>query len=265
MDLRAKFLREFAKLRLPSSPGDPAPVTAAEIAALPEPAQRYLRFMGVVGRPRDWSFRVGFEGLLRFRAHRRFMACEAWQYTNRPGLGRAFHALARFGYIVPIVGRDIYARGHGRMLVRFLDLYTLADAKGEAYDTSGLVSYLNDAALIAPSMLLNPEVAWSPVDRSSFGLAITDHGRTVSARVLVNPDGAPIEFTTMDRYYTDPDDPRNVQRLRWTTQVSGWERIDERQVFVRVEARWHLPAGLFTYADFHPLPGSLAFNVPAGE
>jgi hypothetical protein len=265
MDLRAKFLREFAKLRLRSNPGDAAPVTAAEIETLPEPAQRYLRFMGVVGRPRDWSFRVGFEGWLRFRPHRRFMACEAWQYTSRPGLARAFHALMRFGYVVPVFGRDFYANGQGRTLIRFLDLYTLADTKGDAHDASGLVSYLNDVALLAPSMLLGPEVTWSAVDRNSFALALTDRGRTVSARVLVDQHGALVEFTTMDRYYTDPDDPKNVQRVRWTTPVSGWERIDGRQVFTRAEARWHLPAGLFTYADFRPISGSLAFNVPAGE
>jgi len=265
MDIRAKFLREFAKTRLPSSPGDAAPVTAAEIEALPAPAQRYLRFMGVVGRPRDWSFRAGFEGWFRFRPHRRFMACDAWQYTNRLGLGRAFHALMRFGYVVPIVGRDSYARGQGRVQIRLLDAYTYADLKGEAYDASGLVAYLNDVALLAPSMLLVPEVAWSAVDNSSFTLAITDQGHTVSARILVDERGALVEFTTTDRYYTDPDDPKNAQRVRWTTPVSGWERIDGRQLFTRAEARWHLPAGLFTYADFRPIPGALAFNVPPGE
>jgi hypothetical protein len=39
----------------------------ADLAPLPEPAQRYLRFMNVAGRPRDWSFRLTFAGCFRTR------------------------------------------------------------------------------------------------------------------------------------------------------------------------------------------------------
>ncbi len=61
MSLRSRFLDEIARLGLPAaSPG--AVVSEAELAPLPEPAQRYLRFMGVPGRPRDWSFRLSFIG-----------------------------------------------------------------------------------------------------------------------------------------------------------------------------------------------------------
>ena len=91
MDMRARFLREIAKTDLPADPGAAAPVTPAELTKLPEPAQRYLRFMGAVGRPRDWSFRAGFEGWFRLKPHKRFMSSEAWQYTNRLGLARLFH------------------------------------------------------------------------------------------------------------------------------------------------------------------------------
>lgn len=265
MEMRARFLRELAKSGLPSSPGASAPVTPAELKSLPEPARRYLHFMGAVGRPRDWSFRAGFEGWFRLKPHKRFMACEAWQYTNRPALARVFHIRMRFGRVIPVMGRDTYSGGQGRMLIRLMDLYTLEDGKGAEYDSSELVGYLNDAALIAPSMLLVPEVAWSAVDGNSFALAITDRGRTVSARLLVDERGAPMEFTTMDRYCTDPDDPEKLLATRWTTPVTGWELVDGRQIFTRAEARWHLPQGLFTYADFRPIPGSFAFNVAPGE
>ena len=61
-------MRELGGLDLPRSPGrevNVAPVTEADLDPLPETARRYLRFMRVVGRPRDWSFRMGFTG--RFR------------------------------------------------------------------------------------------------------------------------------------------------------------------------------------------------------
>jgi len=68
--MRDKFMREVAALGLPRSRGrDPdvnlAPVTEADLEPLPDPARCYMRFMGVLGLPRDWSFRLGFTG--RFR------------------------------------------------------------------------------------------------------------------------------------------------------------------------------------------------------
>jgi len=40
------------------------------------------------------------------------------------------------------------------MLVKLFDLFTLADGTGTEYDIGELATYLNDAVLVAPSMLL---------------------------------------------------------------------------------------------------------------
>ena len=61
------------------------------------------------------------------------------------------------------------------MLIKLLDLITVEDATGEEYDIGELVTYLNDAVLIAPSMLLAPDVSWAPVDASSFDVSLVDH------------------------------------------------------------------------------------------
>lgn len=264
MEMRDRFLREVAKTGLPQGPGKSDPVTPAALAALPEPVRRYFAFMGVLGRPRDWSFRVSFDGRFRLKSDKRFRSCDAWLYTCGLAVARIFHMRMRMGGVVPMLGRDTYLGGRGRMVIRVLDLYTVEDGKGAEYDTSELVSYLNDAVLIAPSMLLVPAVAWSAADANSFTVTLTDKGRTVSARVLIDARGAPREFTTTDRYCYDPDDPRHFVHARWTTPVEGWQQVEGRQVPVRIEARWHLQQGLFTYAEFSLKPGTLAFNVPPG-
>ena len=70
----------------------------------------------------------------------------------------------------------------------------MGDGTGEPYDIGELVTYLNDGIFIAPSMLLVPEVNWSQVAADSFDVALTDHGRTVTARVFVDQRGAPMNF-----------------------------------------------------------------------
>lgn len=263
--MRAKFMREVALAGLPPGP-DPGPVVSdADLAALPEPARRYLGFMGVVGRPRDSSFRLAYAGRFRRTPREAWMTCEAWQYNSRPAVARLFHMRARLAGLVPVLARDTYVDGHGRMLVRALDLFTVADGRGEEFDIGELVTYLNDAVLIAPSMLLAPAVTFSPAASDSFDLALVDRGHRVTARVLVDEHGRPLDFSTTDRFCVDPDDPKRLLRMRWTTPIEGWGEIDGRELPIRAQAVWHLPAGDFVYADFSSLPETLAFNVPPGE
>jgi len=265
--MRSKFTRELTALGLPAGPGpgaNLAPVTDADIQPMPETAQRYLRFMRVVGRPRDWSFRLRFTGRFRRSRDEAWMKCEAWQHSTRSPLARIFYIQLRFYGLVPVLGRDTYVDGHGRMLIRLLDRFTVGDGTGEAYDIGELVTYLNDGILIAPGMLLVPEVRWSKVDDRSFDVALTDHGRTVQARVFVDERGAPIDFETTDRFYADPKDASKVTRCRWTTPTDGFEEVGDRRLPTRGRAVWHPPEGELAYADFTLDPATVAFNVPPG-
>ena len=268
MSLRASFHKELAALGLPASPGPDvnlAPITEAELGQLPTTVRRYLGFMGAVGRPRDWSFRLGFKGLFRRSQAEGWLKCEAWQYNTRLALARIFHISIRFMGIVPVVGRDTYLEGRGRMLIRLADLVTVGDGTGEAYDVGELVTYLNDGIMIAPGLLLTPAVRWSEVDTKSFDVELTDHGRTVKARVHVDERGAPVNFETTDRFYADPKDVSRVTRCLWTTPMDGFQEINGRQLPVRGKAVWHPPEGEFAYADFTLMPETLAINVAPGE
>jgi hypothetical protein len=92
--MRRRFPARVDQLNLPAGSVDTAPVSEEDIAALPSPARRYLRFMGVVGRPRDWSFRARFVGEFRQRPGQKFMACEAWQYNTSLVPARVYYMLS---------------------------------------------------------------------------------------------------------------------------------------------------------------------------
>lgn len=266
--MRARFMREVAALGLPAGPGPDvsrAPVDDADLAPLPEAAQRYLRFVGAVGRPRDWSFRLRCTGRFRRSRSEAWMKCESWQYNTRLALARVFHLRLRFYGVVPVLARDTYVGGRGRMLVRLLDRVTVADGTGEGYDIGELVTYLNDGVLVAPTMLLVPEVRWAAVDGGSFDVSLTDRDRTVTARVFIDERGAPTSFETTDRFVADPRDASRVMRCRWTTPVEGWQSVGDRRLPTRAQAVWHMDEGDLAYADFMFDPAALAFDVAPGE
>ncbi len=270
--MRARFLRGVAALGLPAGPpsspsaaGAPAPdapVTEADLAPLPEPARRYLRFAGVVGRPRDWSFRARLVGRFRTSGKAPWTACECWQYNTRLALARIFHIRVRMYGVLPVLARDTFVRGRGRMLVRPLDLFTAVDGQGEEFDVGELVTYLNDAILLAPSMALGPEVRWTAVDDGSFDVALSDRGTTVTGRVFVDGSGAVTDFATTDRFWAEGR--ATPVRTRWTTPVDGWQRVGDRMLPTRLRAVWHPPRGPEPYVDITIRPGDLAFNLAPG-
>ncbi len=259
-----RFLAELPSYGLARPEAPLAPVTDSDLVDLPPPAQRYLRFMDVVGRPRDWSFRLSMRGRFRLKPTQRWTDAEMHQYNSRLDVARIFHIRIRVG-LLPVVGRDTYAHGKGRMLVRLLDRVTVQDAQGPQFDLGELVTFLNDAVLIAPSFLLWPDVTWTPVNERSFDLELGVPERTVQARVLVDAGGAPENFIATDRFGVDPQDPKaGPVQAQWSTPVEGWTRLGDRPFPLRGHATWHFPGGDFTYAAISAEGADLAFNVPPG-
>jgi hypothetical protein len=267
MSLHGQFVRELARAPLQVRPPLEKLVGADEVAYLPATVQRYLRFMGVIGRPRIWSFQVATTGRLRTAPDQAaWMKCHSWQYDSAHDVARVCHLRVRAKGVVPIIGRDTYLNGHGRMLVKSFKFFTLADAAGPEFDLGELVTWLNDAILFAPSMLLGSATLWTAVDESSFDVSFTDQGQSVTARVLVDERGAPRDFSTLDRFFQPPEDPHGrLKRTLWTTPVDGWQPANGRQIPTQARAVWHLASGEFDYVELRPLPRTLAFNVPPGK
>jgi hypothetical protein len=81
---------------------------------LPSTAQRYLRFTGVVGRPRDWSFRAHFVGKFRQQTGQKFMPCEAWQYNTTLIPARVYYMRIDVAGVLPMFGVDLTRPGTAR-------------------------------------------------------------------------------------------------------------------------------------------------------
>jgi len=260
---RDAFARAVAAADFPKGRGDELVVTEWDLMLLPVPAQRYLQFMGVVGRCRDWSFRAHMTGSFRTSPAQAWSEMEAWQYDNRLEIGRLFYLNVRLFGFLPVVGRDTYLRGEGRMLIRPLDLFAVDDVKGDEVEISELVTYLNDAILLAPSFLLGSETTWSAAGPDAFNVALTYAGHTVTAQVSLDERGAPRDFSTTDRFVRDPIDPKHeLVRARWTTPIDGWQMVDGRPIPTSGRAVWHLPHGDFTYVAMRFDRNEIAFNVP---
>jgi hypothetical protein len=254
------FTRRLAAAGLPAGPSSPALVTGADLAGLPPAAVRYMEAMGVVGRPRTWSLRAHFTGRFRLGADRPWMPCDAWQYNTAAEVTRLYRMRLLVGGVVPMWGWDTYRHGSGRMLGKALGLVTVADGSGTEFDSGELVTWLNDAVLMAPAMLLHPRTRWEDRGEDRFAVSVTDVGRTVSAVVTLDGSGRPLDFRTGDRW---ADLPAGPVRTPWSTPVRGWTVAGGRLRPVAGAAVWHLPDGAYCYAEM--TPADVDLDVPPGR
>jgi hypothetical protein len=239
-----RFEREVAAAGLLTEPGLGAPVTAAELEDLPEPARRYFGFMGTVGARRQRSFRARFDG--RFNMKGRWLAARAWQQNTVDPIARVFVMRLRLAAMVPMTGVDSYVDGHGEMLGKLAGVLPVAHGEGPEFDQGELVTWLNDAVLLAPSLLLDRSVSFGSVDERTFELTVHDAGTTVRARVFVDDRGAPYDFSTTDRF---ADLPEGLVRAEWTTPIDGWTDDPGQPLPTMARAVWHLPEGPMTYIE----------------
>lgn len=243
---------------IPAGPGDETRVTETDIAGLPSPVQRYLRFMDVVGRPRDWSFRVRFAGRFRMRPGMGWLPAQAWQYNSAITVSRVFVMRVLLAGALPMTGRDTYVSGHGQMTGRLLGVIPVVNSAGAEMDIGELTTYLNDALLVAPSFLLRPEVSWAEVSDKSFDVTLSDGGHQVTGRMFLDEHGAPADFATTDRFAALPG---GLRRAEWRTPIREWTSPHGRPLPGRSRAVWRLDEGEFSYIEGCFDPASIAYNV----
>jgi hypothetical protein len=161
------------------------------------------------------------------------------------------------GHVVPFHGCDGYVRGRGRM-VGTLFGRTVVHGVGPEFDHSEYVICLNDAVLLAPSMLLESAITWTAVDQNSFDITASDRGGpTITARISVDERGAPVDFLA-DRYATLPD---GTVLAPWHTPIRGWTTDHDRPVPASASVIYELPTGPYCYAEGRFTPGTLAHNL----
>jgi hypothetical protein len=190
------------------------------------------------------------------------MFAEVWQYNGVVEVCRFFHMRIDFAGVVPMVGRDISLRGKGIMHGRLLGLVTVARSEGPESDLIELATYLDDAVLMAPSTLLRPDVSFGPADDRAFDVSLVGAGQTLTARVFLDVDGRPANFSTTDRY---ADLPGGLVRAEWSTPIDGWQPDGDHFIFTHGSAIWELPEGPLTDLDFPMSAGGVRYNLAPSD
>lgn len=246
--LRAEY-EARARALVPTTPS--TPVAEAELAPLPEPVQRYLRFVGVVGRPHVRAFHATFRGRIRSGPDAPWIELRGEQTNAVEPTVRLFYLDATMKGL-PVDGLHAYAPDGARMRVRLLSLLTVADGGGVDFSRTETVTVLNDLCVMAPGALVDRRIAWKTIDARTVEATFTQGPHTVRATLLFDDRGALVDFWSDDRPALAPDG-RTFLPQRWSTPIGGYRLQGGLMLASRGEARYAAPGGEYTYIEFDDL------------
>ncbi len=248
---------------------DPAVVTEADLAPLPEPLAAYLRRSGTVGQPRVTSFTAAFHGRIRSSPTAHWMPFTGRQLNTYGANPRRLFIMDATRSGLPVTVLHVFGDATATMRAKALSLVTVVDAAGPEMDRGETVTVFNDLVVLAPAAIVGAPVRWTAVDARHVRGVFSDGAQSVSAELIFDAEHDLVDFVSDDRLRASPDG-RAFTPQRWSTPLSGHHEVDGHRVLTAGEGRWHPPSPevQFTYLElrFDTIsynPGDL--GQPRGE
>jgi hypothetical protein len=218
-------------------------LTEADIASLPTPVQKYMRYSAAIGKPKVKNMKIIFDGEMRDKG-KDFFKFTSVQYNFFDNPARLFFMKAKmYGTIVP--GYHCYQNATATMQIKLLGLFNIVNVKGIEMNKAETVTVFNDMCLMAPASLIDKRIEWVAIDSLSAKAIFINGVNKIAAVLYFNEEGQLINFTSDDRYaITD------MKQYRFSTPVKDYIKIDGRNIMQYGETIWHYPDGEFVYGKF---------------
>ena len=222
-------------------------VSEDDIRHLPGPVQKYLRYAGVLNKPKVQNFRAKFTGQIRRTLKSGWMDFTSQQYNFMDKPTRVFLVeSSMFG--VPFDGLHCYVDSNAIMQIKVASLFRVVDAEGPTMTKGETVTLFNDMCVMAPAALIDTSIHWESIDSLTTKATYSNKGFTISATLYFDKEGALIDFSSDDRYLSA--DGITYKRYRWSTPMKNYKDFGGRRVATQAELIWDTPGGKFVYGKF---------------
>lgn len=238
---------EVAKQVEMAHSGQTEVISEADIEGLPEPAQRYLRYAGVVGKPHIRFVRMKWEGFFRRKQNQKWapLKAEVSYTTDPPSL--VFHARVGDSFLGRATIREKYMDGKGHLLLKIWPGITVVDNTGETTVFDQADRFLNEMVWF-PTAFVKPYNHWEAIDANSAKVTMSYQGVTVSATVYINEKGEMVKFVGQKHVGVDGNLGGKEQMLvGWTVNLGDYEERHGFRVPTSGDALFNLESGDFQY------------------
>lgn len=219
-------------------------ISEKDIEHLPISVQKYLKYVGVLGKPKIKTARAIFKGEMREKG-KDWFAFTSQQFNFFDNPTRLFFMKANFKGL-PTQGYHNYKNGNASMLIKLLSLFPVVDIdKSEMFKTE-TVTFFNDMCLFAPAALIDENIEWQTIDETTVKAIYINGEATISAMLYFNKEGQLINFISEDRMEVNSN-----QSVPFSTPVTKYGIINGYNLPIAADAVWHFPDGDFVYGKFN--------------
>lgn len=218
-------------------------LTEKDIQTLPKPVQQYLKYVGVINKPKVKNVRVVFEGQMRDKGKDYFpFISEQFNFFDEPT--RLFYMKAKmFG--VSVLGYHKYSNCKASMDIRPFGLFPIVKKSGDIMNKAETVTLFNDMCLLAPATLIDKRIQWESINDTLIKATFTNKKISITAVLYFNQKGQLVDFISKDR--TSITD---MKQYPFSTPVSEYKIINGYNLMSKAEAVYDYTDGKFTYGKF---------------
>ncbi len=244
---RSAYLERARRLRAEASVQSDALVTEAVLEELPEPMARYIRFSGAVGKPRIKAVHLLHGGRFKTAANAPWTPIRGEYFITASKPSFAWHGRLRVAPGVHVAAVESYGDGHGRMLVKAMSLFRIADDQSDRVSRSAFGRCVAELTM-APTFFLNREyVRCTQTGPDQVRCTVTDAGLSTDAELFINEDGLLNRVVVM-RYFDRGGGTATLERF--TGEHSRPQVFGGRMLASKMDATWNLPEGDLHYVSF---------------
>lgn len=240
----SRFLNDAGDLRSVNG-FDDGLLSESDIAHLPSPVQKYIRYTGALGKPKVNSFHAVFDGELRER-DKKWFGFHSEQFNRIDDPARLFFLTAQVNGL-PTSGYHKFLGLHASMRINVLSMLPVVSVKGPELDTAETVTWFNDLCILAPAALIDRRIQWKEIDSLNCEALFEYKGIRISAQLLFDTDGKLVNFISNDRYALNG---KTLTKFRFSTPISEYRDFNGMRLASKGDAIWDYPEGPFTYGKF---------------
>ncbi|MCK0144915.1 hypothetical protein MWU78_04550 [Arenibacter sp. F26102] len=223
-----------------------------DLEPLPMCVQKYLAYVGAVGKPKVYNMKIVFKGEMRDKGKDWFFFTSE-QYNFMPSPMRLFFMKARVMGL-PTFGYHKYTNEMANMRIKLLSLFSVVDLEEPELYPTETVTFFNDLCLFAPAALIDHRITWETLDAQSARATFDNNGTSISAILYFNEKGQLVNFVSNDRYSVS-----EMKAFPFSTPVSAYKNVNGYLLPTYGEGIWHYPEGEFVYGKFRVV--DIAYNV----
>ena len=220
-----------------------AVISDADIARLPIPVQRYLRYTKTIGKPFVTRVELTQSGQMKLKPDAEWIPLHAKQWYRVPEVAFEWQGWVKAAPLFHVKATDFYDNGVGSLKIRLWGFIPMGTAEGPEVSEGELMRYLSEIIWFPPAML-GENIAWEAVNDTLARATITDGGLEVSGDFHFDPDGRLTAFTAIR--YADMGDGE-FRLADWYAPVSEYADFNGWYLPSKGSAVWLFEEGDYEY------------------